>query len=177
MISMKQVEHFISGNWVQNESKTGEGIIFENETYYYQGGIVNGLPNGLGHILWVGGDSYRGEMKDGKAEGSGELSFSSPEMILSGEWEEGKPKLGKKMKLLVNNQLSFIKLREIKDQIRESTQKQIVSVNAIVEYYNGLIYEGQLKKFKKGEYKYEGKGKMTYLDNSYYEGTFRQDKM
>lgn len=76
---------------------------------------MNGLPNGLGYILWKGGDSYRGEMKNGKADGSGELNFSNPEILLSGEWEEGKPKLGKKMKLLANNQLSFIKTREVKE--------------------------------------------------------------
>jgi hypothetical protein len=87
---------------------------------------------------------------NGKASGSGELIFSFPEMTLSGEWEEGKPKIGKKMKLLANNQLSFIKVREIKEEIRESTQKEIVSINAVIEYPNGNFYEGELKKFQNG---------------------------
>ncbi len=69
----------------------------------YQGEVENGVPNGLGFIIypdgiWKGGNKYVGEWKDGKEHGQGTLTtpvVDSRNLIhfgrkYVGEWKNGK---------------------------------------------------------------------------------------
>ena len=42
----------------------------------YQGDVKNGVPNGLGIIIYPNGDKYIGEWEDGKKHGEGPETYS-----------------------------------------------------------------------------------------------------
>ena len=56
----------------------------------YQGDVENGVPNGLGFLIFPNGDKYVGEFKDGKIHGQG--TYTSPHGTkYVGEFKDGLP--------------------------------------------------------------------------------------
>ena len=53
----------------------------------YKGDVKNGVPNGLGIIIYPNGDKYIGEWDDGKKHGEGTETFSGGEFFV-GKWFE-----------------------------------------------------------------------------------------
>ena len=53
----------------------------------YKGDVKNGVPNGLGIIIYPYGDEYLGEWDDGKKHGEGTETFSGGEFFV-GKWFE-----------------------------------------------------------------------------------------
>lgn len=57
----------------------------------YKGNVLNGKPNGEGIKLYVNGDYYEGEWKNGVFDGKGKLVCPSTRMVYEGEWKNGVP--------------------------------------------------------------------------------------
>ena len=53
----------------------------------YQGDVENGVPNGLGIMIYPNGDKYIGEWEDGKKHGEGTETYSGGEFFV-GKWFE-----------------------------------------------------------------------------------------
>ena len=60
----------------------------------YQCYVKNGVPNGLGIIIYPNGDKYIGEWDDGKKHGEGTETFSGGEFFV-GKWFENIGQNGK----------------------------------------------------------------------------------
>jgi len=58
------------------------------------------VAKGEGRIIWPNKSSYRGNIVDNKATGSGELHLGEKNAILKGNWVRGYPKLNNKMTLV-----------------------------------------------------------------------------
>ena len=54
----------------------------------YVGEIKNGKPNGQGILTFPNGNKYEGEWKDGKRHGQGKYTTSSGRKYI-GEWKDG----------------------------------------------------------------------------------------
>lgn len=57
------------------------------------------MANGQGKIIWPSKYTYKGALKDNKAEGYGELFLGAKNTSLKGTWVRGFPKLHQKMEL------------------------------------------------------------------------------
>jgi len=55
----------------------------------YQGQVKDGKPNGLGSLTYPDGSKYVGEYKDGKKHGQGTSTLSGSK-IYEGKWKNGK---------------------------------------------------------------------------------------
>ena len=53
----------------------------------YKGEVENGVPNGLGFLIFPNGDKYVGEYKDGKRNGRGTFTYNDGKYV--GEWKDG----------------------------------------------------------------------------------------
>ena len=61
----------------------------------FNGNFVNGLPEGLAHIKFIDSNSeFNGLLKEGKAEGNGELDNAKGKYKFTGEWKNSKPQKG-----------------------------------------------------------------------------------
>ena len=54
----------------------------------YKGDVVNGVPNGLGVLIYPGGGKYVGSWKNGKPNGQGTLTFPDGRKYV-GEFKDG----------------------------------------------------------------------------------------
>ena len=55
----------------------------------YKGEVENGVPNGLGVLIFTNGNKYVGEFKDGKEHGQGTFTYPNGEKYV-GEFKDGK---------------------------------------------------------------------------------------
>ena len=55
----------------------------------YKGGVENGVPNGLGYLIYPYGSRYLGSWKNGKMNGQGTFTYSNGEKYV-GEWKNSK---------------------------------------------------------------------------------------
>ena len=67
-------------SWFQTKTNISDGK--------YEGDIENGIPNGMGKVIFNDGEMYEGEWIDGKLNGKG-TSQSGDDTKYSGEWKEG----------------------------------------------------------------------------------------
>ena len=62
----------------------------EKETHpKYKGKVENGVPNGLGYLIYPNGSRYLGSWKKGKMNGQGSFTFPNGEKYV-GEWKNSK---------------------------------------------------------------------------------------
>ena len=62
----------------------------EKETHpKYKGKVENGVPNGLGYLIYPNGSRYLGNWKKGKMSGHGSLTYPNGEKYV-GEWKNSK---------------------------------------------------------------------------------------
>ena len=62
----------------------------EKETHpKYKGNVENGVPNGLGYLIYPYGSRYLGSWKNGKMNGQGTFTFPNGEKYV-GEWKNSK---------------------------------------------------------------------------------------
>ena len=55
----------------------------------YKGNVENGVPNGLGYLIYPYGSRYLGSWKNGKMNGQGTFTYSNGEKYV-GEWKNSK---------------------------------------------------------------------------------------
>ena len=55
----------------------------------YKGSIENGVPNGLGYLIYPNGSRYLGSWKNGKMNGQGTFTYPNGEKYV-GEWKNSK---------------------------------------------------------------------------------------
>ena len=54
----------------------------------YQGQVKNGVPNGLGYVIYPDGEKYVGSWKDGNQNGHGTYTWNDGEKYV-GSWKDG----------------------------------------------------------------------------------------
>ncbi|QIB27932.1 copper amine oxidase N-terminal domain-containing protein [Caloranaerobacter azorensis] len=69
------------------DEKTYQRIDFEDG--YYEGELLNGIPNGYGKCVWNNGDIYEGNWFDGQKSGQGKYIWANGD-IYEGNWHEGR---------------------------------------------------------------------------------------
>ena len=79
----------------------------------YKGEVENGVPNGLGFLIFPNGDKYVGEWKDGKPNGQGTLNMSNGNKYV-GEYKDGKTWNGTGYDKNGNIQVKFVNGEYIK---------------------------------------------------------------
>jgi hypothetical protein len=72
-------EHHYHGDW-KNDVFDGFGIVI-NKHGRYEGGFVDGNPNGKGVHTWVTGQRYEGYYKNGKRQGQGKHTWPDGKSI------------------------------------------------------------------------------------------------
>lgn len=160
----------VLGNWEETAAeKTGRGIIYFPEKYYYEGDICNGVAQGAGKIIWSNKATYIGAVQNSKAEGQGELNCLLDSIKLKGTWVNGFPQLNKNFEMTRQGQTESINF--VDDQNSELEQYFKKTIQVRIKFHSGVIYEGDLA-FQKNTYKIEGEGTMKYPDGSYYQGRF-----
>ena len=75
------------------ENPSGDGYIWkgfgDKETQpVYKGEVENGVPNGLGFLIYPSGTKYVGSWKDGKRNGQGIETYLSGQKY-EGQWRDG----------------------------------------------------------------------------------------
>ena len=55
----------------------------------YKGNVENGVPNGLGYLIYPNGSRYLGSWKKGKMNGQGSFTYPNGEKYV-GEWKNSK---------------------------------------------------------------------------------------
>ena len=66
--------------WFKTETNTTDGK--------YEGEIGNGIPNGMGKLIFKNGEKFEGNWNDGKLNGKG-IFISSDGRIYKGKWKKG----------------------------------------------------------------------------------------
>ena len=74
--------------------KTESGEVWkgfgDKETHpKYKGNVENGVPNGLGYLIYPNGSRYLGSWKKGKMSGQGSFTYPNGEKYV-GEWKNSK---------------------------------------------------------------------------------------
>lgn len=79
------------GEWNEAEMiKSGEGIEYIPDKYYYRGQFLKGKRSGSGLMIQCSGIFYEGQWADGDKSGRGRY-YDAPNMIsYEGEWRNGK---------------------------------------------------------------------------------------
>jgi len=116
------------------EDDTEEETITYDSGDTYKGEMKDGKRNGEGTYTWASGSTYVGEWKDGKRNGQGTMTWAYGDKYI-GEWKEGK----------------------------ENGQ-------GTKTYDGGSIYVGEWK-----DGKMHGQGTFTYEDGDKYEGEWKDD--
>ena len=170
---------------VENMIDDGKAkIYYENGTIMYEGGLINGKFEGNGKYVYVDGDYFIGEFKNGEKNGKGIMYNKNNNIIYDGYYANDKKEGNGK--LILENGEYYI------------GQWKNDSMDGKGKVYNKegkLIYEGDFKNNKmegNGSYYYEtgeyyigqyknnlknGKGKLFYKNNNLmYEGDFINDK-
>jgi len=93
--SLKLVWHYNGkiyvGEWDEiSMAKTGDGIEYTPDKYYYKGQFLNNKKNGTGTMLFHNGSRYEGQWKDGERSGKGKYQDSLSKYYYEGEWKESK---------------------------------------------------------------------------------------
>lgn len=83
----------IMGEWESEQEKTGKGIIYSHDRFFYEGDIVDSKASGEGKIIWPDKIIYRGRVADNKANGEGTLIFDGESTSIKGKWVDGEPAL------------------------------------------------------------------------------------
>lgn len=124
----------------------------------YIGEESDGLPNGIGKMIYPDGDIYEGSYVNGKKEGKGTY-FYADKSVYEGDYVNGREE-GKGKHTYVNGNVYE---GDYVNGKREGIGKFI--------FYNGAVYEGEWVKDK-----YEGKGKITLANGDTYEGEWLSGK-
>ena len=132
-------------------------IRFEDGRVYI-GEEKDGLPNGMGKMIYADGDIYEGSYVNGKKEGKGTY-FYADKSVYEGEYVNGREE-GKGKHTYVNGNVYE---GDYVNGKREGVGKLI--------FYSGAVYEGEWVKDK-----YEGKGKITLANGDTYEGEWLSGK-
>jgi hypothetical protein len=172
-----------------------------NKRISYTGNLNNeGIPDGIGRMIYERTDSYNGTWRDGKRDGPGTMSYHNyrdPNItdMYNGEWKDDKQNgQGKMMFYAKYNETlpdTFYYEGEWKDN-KENGKGRHIWENG--DYYetkwedgdaatdgklrmtleNGDIYEGQVHNYDVGDdwdpKLPNGKGKMIYTDGTVYDG-------
>lgn len=132
-------------------------IRFEDGRVYI-GEEKDGLPNGMGKMIYADGDIYEGSYVNGKKEGKGTY-FYADKSVYEGEYVNGREE-GKGKHTYVNGNVYE---GDYVNGKREGVGKFV--------FYSGAVYEGEWVKDK-----YEGKGKITLVNGDTYEGEWLSGK-
>ena len=116
-----------------NDKAHGQGE--SKGRYHYKGEFKEGKANGKGIYTWANGSKYEGEYKDGKMHGKGIITWANGSKY-EGEYKDGK-----------------------------------MHGKGIYTWANGNKYDGEFK-----DSKMHGKGIYTFANGSKYEGEYKDDK-
>ena len=165
----------------------------------YAGELKNGVPDGVGRMIYERADLYNGQWKNGKKEGRGTMTYhnyydNNIMDVYKGEWKddkkEGKGKMTYNTKYYETLPETFYYEGKWKDDLENGIGKHMWANG---DYYetewrdgdaatdgklrmtldNGDIYEGEVHNYELDDWTPElpnGKGKMIYADGSVYDG-------
>jgi hypothetical protein len=130
----------------------GQGVFYQNVDGHYI--VLEQIENGVGTKVYNNGDYYVGNIKNGKANGSGKYYDSDSHLVYDGEFLEDKYH-GKGSYFI--DELDVMEGQFIKGEISQG------------KYYvdDRLIYEGQFENSN-----FHGHGKLYIYDRLFYEGEF-----
>ena len=137
------------------EAKPENGSYTDEEGNYYEGDLLNGIPNGQGTMTYTNGNVYEGEWKDGIRSGKGTVAYPNGD-IYEGEWKDD-AKNGQGTYTWASGN---IYVGEFKDNVRNG--------HGTVTWTDGTVYEGEWK-----DDKANGQGTMTYAEGDVYEGEWK----
>ena len=176
-----------TGNWVDNNIHGKGKMDFANDTHY-RGEFDKNTKHGKGIFTWANGNVYKGDFFHNQIIGKGELKYALGHRYV-GDWVDNK----KHGKGTFYYQAGHIYTGDWVNDIREGVGKMTYVAGSVIEE----SYEGSWvndEKHGTGVYRYradegvvyegdwdhgvrEGKGKITYLDGSYYRGDFKKEMM
>ena len=176
-----------TGNWVENNID-GKGKFDYANGYFYRGQFSLNKKNGRGIFTWTNGNVFTGDFVSDRITGYGEMVYAAGHRYV-GEWLDGK-KHGKGRFFYAqghNYEGDFVAERRHGKGVMTYLPGTVIE-----ESYNGDWADDM--KHGYGVYKYradegtvyegewaldgrEGKGKISYLDGSYYRGDIHKEMM
>lgn len=137
----------------------------EEEVFYYEGEIKNGIYNGFG-LLKLENEVYKGEFSNGNKHGYGELYNSTDSSRISSI-----------VSLTSNTSNSITRLNSINSNFYigqfENNQKEGLGKETIFNKSTGKEeFEGEFKQNKR-----DGYGKLRLLNGTIYKGQFKDGEM
>ncbi len=73
--------------WETSSGKVWKGFGDKETHPVYKGDVKDGLPDGLGFLIYPSGDKYVGEWENGKWNGQGTYTWSDGRKFV-GEWKD-----------------------------------------------------------------------------------------
>lgn len=148
----------------QTECRVWNAYPVSNEQVSWQGKCVDGYAEGKGVLRWILAGKptkkmYEGDMKHGKMNGRGKLTFTNGDTYL-GEFKDGE-RNGRGKQTWYN-----------KNTYDGTWKDGLPDGKGTYEWYGGNSYTGDWVKGKQ-----HGKGKFTFANNNSYEGDFRDGLM
>ena len=170
-----------------------------NNRISYTGNLKNGVPDGVGKMIYERSDQYYGNWKDGKKEGRGTMTYhnyNDPNImdIYNGEWKDDKKEGSGTMKYNTKYYETLpdtfyyegkwkndkehgkgINIWSNGDYYKTTWENGEADTRGILkmELETGDIYEGEVHNYELGDWEPKlpnGKGKMIYTDGSVYDG-------
>ena len=120
----------------------------------YEGEVLDGLMDGVGHYTFADGNVYVGEWRRGKKEGSGTFSWCNGD-VYDGEWINGK--MEGRGRIVLTNKLTY----------DGEWRNGKCHGKGQCRYHNGDKFVGEYQDGKR-----RGVGKLTRSDGSVLEGTW-----
>ncbi len=146
---------------VYNQLMIIDNDTVENELYIYNGQTKDHIPHGHGKMTYLNDDyffEYEGDFVEGNEEGKGRQVTADG--VYVGEFVGGSAKGSGRFIFSGNSSFS-------EGDVCEGTFDNVAEGQCVMHYANGDTYEGSFK----GGFPY-GLGKLTYADDSVYEGEF-----
>lgn len=125
----------------------------------YEGEVLDGLMDGIGHYTFADGNVYVGGWRRGKKEGSGTFSWCNGD-VYDGEWTNGK--MEGRGRIVLTNKLTY----------DGEWRNGKCHGKGQCRYHNGDKFVGEYQDGKR-----RGVGKLTRSDGSVLEGTWEGTSM
>ena len=148
------------GSWNINNQRHGFGININPDGLIYKGLWNNDKIGHYGLFLESNGNYLKGELKDGKLEGKGEMEIKGKYKYI-GDFKHDLPNGKGYLEDYVNK---YTYDGDIVDGIKDG--------KGILEYIDNTKYEGDFK-----EDLYDGEGILKFNDGKIYEGEFKGGKI
>ena len=88
----KTENRFFVGRWGPDGYPVGDGQYYEAGNLFFDGKFENGIPQGHCQIKFLDNESqYKGNIKEGKADGNGHFTNFKNKYSLEGRWSNSRP--------------------------------------------------------------------------------------